>query len=97
MTDQDVASAERGEGEGGEKGAVIVVNGTEFEVPDRDVSYDEVARLAYPGFGSDPNVLYTVLYRKAENGRKEGALMEGDHVKVLKRGTSFNVTSTVRS
>lgn len=77
--------------------AVIVMNGEQKDVEDRDVSYEEVVELAFPGMGADPNNTFTVLYRKADHARAEGSLVAGGSVKVHKEGTSFSVTRSIRS
>lgn len=77
--------------------AVIVVNGDPRNVEDRDVSYEEVVELAFPGQTADPNNTFTVLYRKAEHAHAEGSLVAGGSVKVHKQGTSFSVTRSIRS
>ncbi|WP_161498928.1 multiubiquitin domain-containing protein [Cryobacterium aureum] len=71
----------------------IVINGTPHVVDNADVTYGQVAQLAFPG-ASDPDVTYSVAYRKAHGG--SGTLVAGGSVKV-KKGTSFNVTPTTRS
>lgn len=77
-----------------DKGADIVVNGEHVHVESRDVSFEQVTQLAYPG--SDANTTFTVLFYKAE-GKDAGSMVEGDVVKVRKEGSSFNVTRSVRS
>jgi hypothetical protein len=81
----------------GKDDAVIVVNGEPKDVADRDVSYEGVVELAFPGLASDPNNTFTVLYRKADHSRTEGSLVAGGSVKVHKQGTSFSVTRSIRS
>jgi hypothetical protein len=67
----------------------IIVNAEEKIVHDKDVSFDEVTKLAYP---TPPyaNTLFTVSYRKAHEP-KEGTLVAGQSVEVKKSGTIFNV------
>jgi hypothetical protein len=76
--------------------AEIIVNGEAKTVPSRDVSFDEVTELAYPG-SDRANTTFTVLFYKAEQGKNEGPMVEGDVVKVHKQGSSFNVTRSIRS
>ena len=73
----------------------IIVNGQEKEVVRRIVTFDEIVTLA--GYRPDqPNVTYTVTYRKAVKPKHEGTMTEGDTVEV-KDGTVFNVTATTKS
>lgn len=74
----------------------IVVNGTPATVRKERVTFEEVVAIAFPG-ASDPNVTYSVTYRKADEGRGSGTLVAGGSVEVKKKGTSFNVTATTRS
>lgn len=73
----------------------IIVNGRERTVEEKDVSFEEVVELAFPGSPTGPNIVYTVAYRKAA-GNKSGDLLPGRSVKV-KRGTIFDVTQTDKS
>lgn len=77
------------------KGAEIVVNGDPYDVPSREVSFDQVTQLAYPG--SPPDTKFTVLFYKAEQAKNEGSMLAGDVVKVHKEGSAFNVTRSIRS
>ena len=77
------------------KGAEIVVNGEPKSVLTREVSFDLVTQLAFPG--SDANTTFTVLFYKAEGSKHEGSMVEGEVVKVHKQGSSFNVTRSIRS
>lgn len=79
-----------------DEGADIIVNGEVKTVPSREVSFDQVTELAYPG--SDPaNTTFTVLFYKSAGKKPEGSMIEGDSVKVHKEGSSFNVTRAIRS
>jgi len=73
----------------------IIVNGRERTVEEKDVSFEEVVELAFPGSPTGPNIVYTVAYRKAA-GNKSGDLLPGQSVKV-KQGTILDVTQTDKS
>jgi hypothetical protein len=77
--------------------AVIIVNGEEKQVPRREVSYGQVTELAFPGESTNENFEFTVLYRKTDQSRHEGSMVDGDVVKVHKQGSTFNVTRSIRS
>lgn len=62
----------------------------------KTISYDEVIILAFGSVSSDPNVSYTVAYKKGDNNKPEGTMVKGDEIKV-KNGMRFNVTQTNRS
>lgn len=75
----------------------IVVNGRPKTVDGKEVTFDQIVRLAFdnPPHGGD--TIFSVTYRKGGNeNRPEGVMVEGDTIKV-KKGTTFNVTATNRS
>lgn len=73
----------------------IIVNTRERMVSDHKQTYSQIVQLAYPG-NADPNTIYTITYRKGENKKPEGIMIEGDSV-VVKNGMVFNVTATTKS
>ena len=74
----------------------IAINGSRFEVDAETVTYEQVVDLGFPN--RDPNVIYSVAYRKAKGGHGgSGTLVPGTSVAVKKKGTSFDVTATTRS
>ncbi len=78
-------------------GFVIVVNAIEETVPDNNVSFEQVVKLAYPDAPPETNVKYSMTYRNAASYPHNGELGEGGSVEVKKHGTIFNVTRTVQS
>jgi hypothetical protein len=74
---------------------VIVVNGEGKAVEAKDVTYEQVVALAFPG-PQNPDTVFTVTYRKAKEPR-EGSLVAGQSVEVKKEGAVFNVYPTTRS
>jgi hypothetical protein len=74
----------------------IVINGELAVVPHEIVSYIEVVAIAYPE-QPNPNTTYTVTFRKAQEPRREGVLVEGQTVTVKHQGTVFNVSATNKS
>ena len=73
----------------------IIVNGTEFEVPDESVSYGQVTKLAYP-VPPTPDTVFSVTYEKAKGHPHDGELVPGQSVEI-KNGTEFDVTPTGKS
>jgi hypothetical protein len=74
----------------------IIVNGRKKEVLTDEVSYEEIVRLAYGNNPpSGPNIVITVTYRNAEDG-KQGTLAPGETVEI-KNGTIFDVRATDKS
>jgi len=81
--------------EAAKKQFVIIVNLEAKTVDSREVSYEQVVKLAYPTPPS-PETRFTVTYRKAEKPH-EGSLAPGQSVEVKKDGTIFNVKATGKS
>lgn len=75
----------------------IIVDGQKKEVPSDVVSYAEVVELAYPGQSGDPQYVFTVTYRHADEEKHDGTLLPGKTVRVKREGTVFNVTRTTKS
>jgi len=74
----------------------ILINSREKVWTEKKISFDEVIILAFGTISTDPNVSYTVTYKKGDNDKPEGIMVKGDEVKV-KDGMRFNVTQTNRS
>src|SRR5439155_26700455 len=72
------------------KEITIIVNGRERVVSEKELSFDQVVRLAFPNPHTEPEYVYTVTYFKGEDAKKEGALVKGQTVKV-KEGLVINV------
>ncbi|WP_339735528.1 multiubiquitin domain-containing protein [uncultured Gimesia sp.] len=74
----------------------IFVNARPKTVPDKTVTYSQIVALAFPG-PHDDNVLFSMTFRKAASKPHTGELSLGGTVEVKKKGTVFNVSSTVQS
>lgn len=79
----------------GKPGVLIYVNTREKTVDEKDLSYDEVLRLAYPGGPFTEEWIYTVTFSYAHGGGGEMAT-GGEPVKV-KKEMSFVVGQSNRS
>jgi hypothetical protein len=89
-----VASSEAGPD--GRDRVEIVVNAERHFVQRGNITFEEVANLAYNNNPpSGPNVVITITYSKGERGQ-QGSLTPGEAVKV-KEGMIFNVRATDRS
>ena len=80
-----------------EPGFLILVNAVEETVSSKQVTYEQVVKLAFPDAGNQPNVVYSMTYRNAASKPHAGELGAGGSVEVKKQGTIFNVTPTVQS
>lgn len=87
-------AAEKG-GKPDPKTVIIIVNGTEYEVPKGKITYEELLVLIEaPGLPEDQR--YQVMYSKGNGPKPTGTLMEGESVEV-KKEMEFDVTSANRS
>lgn len=73
----------------------IIVNSRPRVVTGRQVTFEQIVQLAFPG-SHDPNVVFSMTYRHAASKPHAGELGAGGVVEV-KKGTTFNVTKTVQS
>lgn len=81
---------------GQNKEFTIIVNTREKKFIGREISFDQVVELAFGSVSSEPNIVYTVTYKRGEGNKPEGDMEKGDTVKV-KDGMIFNVTQTDKS
>lgn len=75
---------------------IIIVNGQKKEVTTRNVTFDQIVKLAFPNPPAGANILYTVSYEDGPRENPQGSLKEGQSAKV-KNGMIFNVTATDKS
>lgn len=78
------------------KTVTIVVEGTEHEWPQGEITYEEVVLLEEPSYASNPNITYSVTYKRGQGNKPEGTLVAGASVKV-KDGMRFSVSETGQS
>lgn len=74
----------------------IFVNSRPYVVRNKNVSFEQVVELVYPG-PSNPNTRFTATYRHAASLPHAGELSAGQVVEVKHTGTRFNVRRTVQS
>ena len=79
-----------------DKTFAIVVNGRPKTVTTRELTFDQVVKLAFDNPPSGPNIVITVTFHKAHGEKPEGSLLPGGVVKV-KDGMEFDVTATDKS
>jgi hypothetical protein len=78
-----------------EKETTFYVNTQPQQTTEKQISYDELVKLAYPVPPTGDNILFTITYRKA-HGNKNGTVEPGDSVH-LNDGMIFDVTPTDKS
>ena len=77
------------------KPVTIIVNARKKEFSGKEITFEQVVKLAFetPPYGE--NTMFTVTFKRG-HGDKEGSMLPGDRVKV-KEGMVFNVTATDKS
>ena len=75
----------------------IIVNARPHVVAAQIVTYEEVVKLAFPGFQAQRNIIFVMTYRRAASKPHAGNLGSGGRVEVEKTGTIFNVTKADKS
>ncbi|MDH5367345.1 MAG: multiubiquitin domain-containing protein [Cyclobacteriaceae bacterium] len=96
MKKNDEVGADKEDAPGQNKEFTIYVNSKPKKWSEKQISYVQVVVLAgYPP-PNDPNIFYTVTFKKGDNQKPEGTMVKGDIVKV-KNEMKFNVTQTNRS
>lgn len=80
------------------KTITIIVNGQEVIVPakPKEISYEQVVKIAYPEYKESNSIIYTVAYSKGPSENQKGTLVKGQTVK-LKKEMIFNVGCSSRS
>jgi len=81
-------------GHGGEFN--IVVNGKAKKVEEQVLTFLEVVKLAFPTPPAEGDIIYTIVFRNAEQDPRDGTLVAGQSV-TIRNGTRFDVKHAVRS
>lgn len=76
------------------KATEIVINGTDVEVHEKELSFEQIVELA--NLGATGDIEYSVKYSRGPHESATGVLRPGQSVKV-KKGMRFVVKATVRS
>jgi hypothetical protein len=74
----------------------LIVNGKPKEWNKSTITFEQVVVLAFGSISNNPNVCYTVTYKRGPHQNPEGSMVRGDVVYV-KNKMVFNVTATDKS
>ncbi|WP_186114428.1 multiubiquitin domain-containing protein [Burkholderia gladioli] len=74
----------------------IFINGRKTIVHDERVTFEQLVELAFPGVPPQPDVTYSITYRKVASFPHEGELAPGAFIDV-KNGSIINVSRTIQS
>ena len=75
----------------------IFVNTREKTVSQKELSFEEAVRLAFPKPSSGPNIDFLITYRKGPACNPEGTLTKGGESVKIQNGICFNVSQTNRA
>lgn len=78
------------------KTVTIHVEGTPHTWPKTEISYAEVVTLEVPDYAQNPQITYSVTYKRGQGNKPEGTLAPGASVEV-KEGMRFSVSETGQS
>ena len=86
----------RNNDQGHDKESKIIVNARPFVVTAKEMSFEEIVALVFDSSQRGPQIVFTVTYRKGDDKKPKGTLVEGQTVKI-KDGMIFDVTRTDKS
>ena len=78
------------------KTVTIIVEGSPHEWPEEYITYAQVVTLEVPDYSQNPQITYTVVYKRGPRNKPDGTLSKGGTVKVVE-GMIFNVSPTGES
>lgn len=78
------------------KSFILIINGREKNWSEKNITYEQVAKLAFDNYIENVTTVYTVNYTDGPKQNPEGSMVKGDIVNV-KNKMIFNVTATNRS
>lgn len=76
----------------------VIVNGVDKVLPvgTKQLSYEDVVRLAYGKYTDATNIIYSIAYSNGPAENKKGTLVKGDAV-LVREGMVFNVGCSNKS
>jgi hypothetical protein len=73
----------------------VILNGRQVTVDTPELTFGQVVELS--GLPTGPTIVFTITYRKGEDKKPKGSMVEGGEAVKVKDGMIFNVTFTDRS
>lgn len=84
-------------GQGQKKQTTIIINGREFSVDEKEISFEDLVSLEYDGNPpTGENWFFSVTFRRGHSEKPQGTLTTGKTVKV-KKNMVFDVRATDKS
>ena len=93
---KDELEKEKEQEKGSKKQDVIIVNAEEKVWNEKEISFEQVAVLAFGSYVDNPDITYSITYKRGMGNKPEGSLTKGQSVHV-KDKMIFNATKTNRS
>ena len=78
------------------KDFIIYIDSREKNWSKKTITFEEVIILKNGSISTDPNMSYSITFKKGDNEKQEGIMVTGDEIKV-KNEMKFNVSETNRS
>ncbi|MEP1781756.1 multiubiquitin domain-containing protein [Reichenbachiella sp.] len=96
MNEDKNTKLESGNSHDNRRDTIIIVNGRERKAKSKELTFDQVVELAFGQIDLNPNICYTITYKRGPGQNPEGSMVEGDSV-IINKGMIFNVTRTDKS
>lgn len=80
-----------------EKLVTVIVNGTPKQVAKGELTFEQVVELGFANPFNNPNIIYTVAYRRGHGDRPQGTMVRGGDPVKIKEDMIFDVTPTDKS
>lgn len=80
-----------------DKQVTVIVNGTPKRVTKSELTFEQVVELGFANPFSNPNIIYTVAYRRGHGHKPQGSMVQGGEPVKVKDGMIFDVTPTDKS
>ena len=79
------------------KTVTVIVNGARKDVSKGELTFEEVVGLGFANPFANPNIIYTVAYRRGHGDNPQGTLVQGGDPVKVKDEMIFDVTPTDKS
>ena len=74
----------------------LVVNGEQKTWDEKKISFAQVVKLAFGVYEDNPQVVYSVTYKRGDDSKPEGSMVKGDTI-VVKDNELFHVSKSGES
>lgn len=78
------------------KEITIIINAKKHKVLGPKITFEDVVKLAFGPISTNPNIVYTVIYKNGPRQNPDGTMDKGASVHI-REGMIFHATQTDRS